>query len=140
MTTDKIPSTLKDKVRILIAEDNVLNQRLAGFMLKEWGFKFDVCANGKLVLEQLAKNKYDLVLMDVQMPEMNGYETTDHIRNNLKLDIPIIATTAHASGAEKKKCLESGMNAYLTKPLRGAELNEILASYLFPQLADIKEQ
>jgi CheY-like chemotaxis protein len=77
--------------------------------------------------------------MDVQMPEMNGYETTEYIRENLKLTIPIIATTAHASGSEKEKCMKCGMTEYLTKPLKGAELNELIAGYIFPELADIKE-
>jgi CheY-like chemotaxis protein len=139
MITDKIPAEQKEKIRILIVEDNALNQKLAAYMIRDWGFTCDVCENGRKALEQMAEHQYDLVLMDIQMPEMNGYETTRYIRSELKSSVPIIATTAHASGAEKKKCLEAGMTDYLIKPIRGAELNDMLVNYLFSTIADLKE-
>jgi CheY-like chemotaxis protein len=124
----------KGNIKILVAEDNVLNQRLLGFMLNTWGFKCDLCANGTQALEKLKHARYDLILMDIEMPEMDGYETTQFIRQDLKLDIPIIAVTAHASDEEKEKSLRSGMSEYISKPIKGDELRALLTAYLFPSL------
>jgi len=104
-------TNISDK-RILVVEDNLLNQKLAGFMLKEWGFQFDLSSNGKLALEKLKSSTFDLILMDMQMPELNGYETTLCIRKELKLTLPIIAMTAHALPGEREKCLSFG-NMYI---------------------------
>src|SRR5688500_13649824 len=103
MKTDRvIPPEFKAKIRILVVEDNLLNQKLAGFMLKSWDFLYDVCANGREAVETLKTKQYDLVLMDIQMPEMNGYEATVYIRSQLKLGMPIIATTSHSSPDERE--------------------------------------
>src|SRR5687768_8684900 len=119
MLTDRvIPRELKEKIRILVVEDNLLNQKLASFMLRDWGFQYDISANGKQAIENLKINHYDLILMDIQMPEMNGYEATVYIRDQLKLGIPIIATTSHSSQEERERCLMSGMTDYLTKPIK----------------------
>jgi CheY-like chemotaxis protein len=128
----EIPQELKDKVRILIVEDNLLNQKLVRFMLKNWGFKCDISSNGKLAIKNLEENKYDLILMDIEMPEMNGYVTSQYIRNNLNLTTPIIATTAHVSRKEKEKCVNFGMTDYISKPIKGEELNSLIINYLFP--------
>ena len=120
----------KNKIKILVVEDNLLNQKLAGFILADWGFDFDICANGKLAIEQLKNNKYSLILMDIQMPEMNGYETTEFIRKNMGLKIPIIAMTAHALPGEKEKCVSFGMTDHISKPIKEPDLHEMLTMYL----------
>jgi signal transduction histidine kinase/ActR/RegA family two-component response regulator len=117
--------------RILVVEDNLLNQKLAGFMLKEWGFQYDLSSNGKLALEKLKTGTFDLILMDMQMPELNGYETTQCIRNEFKLTLPIIAMTAHALPGEREKCLSFGMSDYLSKPINETELFTMLNTHLF---------
>jgi CheY-like chemotaxis protein len=125
---DRVSSMIK----ILVVEDNLLNQKIASYLLEGFGFSSEVAINGKQAIDLLQKEKFDLIMMDIQMPEMDGYETTGHIRNNLKLNIPIIATTGHSSGAEKSKCIESGMTDYISKPLRTEELRQVLNRYLFP--------
>ncbi|MBA3664170.1 MAG: response regulator [Bacteroidetes bacterium] len=133
MSNEKnISKELMTKTRILIAEDNLLNQKIAEHLVKGFGFSCDVCSDGKKAIELLKTNPYHLILMDIQMPEMDGYEATEYIRNVLKLNIPIIATTGNSSGSEKGKCIESGMNDYLSKPLKADELYELLTRFLFP--------
>jgi PAS domain S-box-containing protein len=112
--------------RILLTEDSTTNQRVGLAILKKLGYRADVAANGKEALKALRLAHYDLVLMDCQMPEMDGYEATRHIRDP-KTDIPnhaipIIALTAHAMKGDREKCLEAGMNDYITKPLDRNEL------------------
>lgn len=138
--TDRIiPQEIKDKIKILVVEDNLLNQKLAGFMLRDWGLKYDICANGKSALEKLKANTYDLILMDIQMPELNGHETTEHIRKKLKLGLPIIAMTAHAMPGEKEKCLSVGMTDYISKPLNEVELFNLITNYLFSSVVKTEE-
>ena len=112
--------------RILIVEDNKVNQLLVGNMLRHFGFtKFDCAENGKIALDKLRKNSYNLILMDIQMPGMNGYETTIEIRSNLPSPIrkiPIIALSANASQKEKEYAHEAGMDDYLVKPYTPEEL------------------
>lgn len=140
MITDRvIPQELKDKIKILVVEDNLLNQKLAGFMLKDWGFNYSIVANGKLALEDLAINTYDLVLLDIQMPVMNGYETAEYIRKKLKLGLPIIAMTAHAMPGEKEKCLSMGMTDYILKPINEEELFNLITNYLFSSVVKAEE-
>lgn len=137
MKTDRIiPRELKDKIRVLVVEDNLLNQKLASFMLAGWGFQYDICSDGKQAIEHLKLNTYDLILMDIQMPEMNGYEATKYIREELKLGMPIIATTSHSSPEEREKCLLSGMTDYLTKPIKEEELYNLVTNYLFTTVVE----
>jgi signal transduction histidine kinase/ActR/RegA family two-component response regulator len=117
-------------IKVLVAEDNLLNQKLAAFMLKDWGAEYDICNNGKLAIEKLKTNSYDIVLMDIQMPEMNGYEATEHIRNTLKLTLPIIAMTAHALPGEREKCLSFGMTDYISKPIKENDLRDLINKYI----------
>lgn len=133
MTERMIPLKLKNKIKILVVEDNLLNQKLAGFMLSDWGIPYTISANGKIALEDLKHNSYDLILMDIQMPELNGHETTQYIRKTLKLGLPIIAMTAHAMPGEKEKCLSSGMTEYISKPINEVELFNIIAKHLFSE-------
>ncbi|GEM_PF-6753433 len=122
-------------IRILLAEDNEVNQEVALLMLEEIGFKADVAVNGLEAIQALATRPYDLVFMDVQMPEMDGFEATRIIRDKNSAvknhEIPIIAITAHAMKGDREKCLEAGMNDYITKPINpdqlAATLEKILA-------------
>lgn len=113
---------------ILLAEDNGVNQLVAKRLLKRYGFRADLAANGIEVLEALKTREYDVILMDVQMPEMSGFEATEQIRlnNNLSKQPWIIALTANALEGDRDRCLEVGMNDYLSKPLRPQELKESL--------------
>lgn len=121
---------LKSAVKILIVEDNPLNQKLAGFMLKDFGFAFDICENGKLAVEKLKHDVYDLILMDIQMPEMDGYEATGFIRDTLVLKLPIIAMTAHALPGEKDKCVSLGMTDYISKPIKENDLYNLIIKHI----------
>ena len=108
-----------DNLNVLLVEDNYLNQVLATKVLTNWNWKVDVADNGQIAVEKLQKNKYDIILMDIQMPEMDGYEATRFIRKNLsppKSTIPIIAMTAHAISGEVERCQQVGMNDYISKP------------------------
>lgn len=119
------PDFLKSK-NILLVEDNDLNQLLVKKIFKKWGKEIDVANNGKIAIQEIQKNDYDIVLMDIDMPEMDGIEATKYIRQNLgeKSNIPIMALTAHATLGEKKKCLDLGMSDYLSKPFDANELLE----------------
>lgn len=106
-------------LNILLVEDNQLNQILAKKVLTDWKWKVEIAENGKVALEKLEKSNFDLILMDIQMPEMDGYETTRKIRQTFKSpksDIPIMAMTAHALAGEAEKCINVGMNNYISKP------------------------
>ena len=112
----------KANLRILLAEDNAVNQMVALRMLERLGYQADTAANGKEVLAALKSRSYDIVLMDVQMPEMDGLEAARLIRSE-KVDQPyIIAMTAHAMKGDREVCLEAGMNDYVSKPVRMEEL------------------
>ncbi|MGA7188268.1 MAG: response regulator [Candidatus Acidiferrales bacterium] len=119
-------------LRILLAEDNVVNQRLTTRLLEKRGHRVSVAANGREALDALARESYDLVLMDVQMPEMDGMEATAKIREMEKITgrhQPVVALTAHAMKADHDLCLAAGMDGYLTKPIRQQELDELLEKY-----------
>ncbi len=121
---------IKNKIKILVVEDNIMNQKLAGFMLNDWGFDHDICGNGKLAIEKIKTNSYDLILMDIQMPEINGYEATKLIRTQLKIRTPIIAMTAHALPGEREKCLDCGMTDHISKPINETELFNLITKHL----------
>ena len=104
-------------IKILVVEDMLLNQLLMKTILDDFGFERDIAANGKLAIEQLKMKDYDLILMDLQMPEMNGFEATHYIRHTLKSDIPIIALTADVTTVDVEKCTAVGMNDYIAKPV-----------------------
>jgi len=116
--------------RILVAEDNLVNQKVTVRMLEKAGYRADVAANGKEACEALMYLSYDLVLMDCQMPEMDGYAATKHIRQHRKDGIPIIAMTANANEGNRKICLDAGMDAFITKPIKRSILLECVHSWL----------
>jgi len=126
------PQAPSEALCILLAEDNLVNQRLMTRLLEKRGHRVVVAANGREALAALEKESYDLVLMDIQMPEMNGMEATARIRENEKLTgghQPIVALTAHAMKGDQELCLAGGMDGYLTKPVRAQELDQILHPY-----------
>ena len=104
-------------INVLVAEDVPLNQLLMKTILDEFGFKCDIAENGKIAVEKLKENDYDVVLMDLQMPEMNGFDATGYIRNRLHMKIPVIALTADVTTVDLAKCKSVGMNDYIAKPV-----------------------
>jgi signal transduction histidine kinase/DNA-binding response OmpR family regulator len=117
------------KIKVLIAEDNLMNQQLVRHLMKSWSIDHMIVNNGNEAVEALREAAYSIVLMDIQMPEMDGYTTTTVIRNELKSDVPIIAMTAHAMVGEKEKCLQLGMNDYVSKPIKETLLYNIIARH-----------
>jgi signal transduction histidine kinase len=114
--------------QVLVAEDNEINQKLIEFVLRKAGGTVTIANNGEEAIQYLQQNNlYDLIIMDLQMPKMDGYATTYYIRNNLRLKTPIIAMTATAMKDEQWQCLHAGMNEYMTKPFEFAELYKRIA-------------
>ena len=112
---------------ILIAEDNLINQKLATVILSKLGYKPEVANDGEQAVKMFKAKLYDVILMDMQMPVMDGIEATQTIRSNLQLKQPqIIAMTANASAEDREKCLKAGMNDYISKPVKLDELMNLL--------------
>jgi signal transduction histidine kinase/CheY-like chemotaxis protein len=129
-TTAVAETTFSAAAKILVVEDNEVNQMLVEYIFTEWGLAFELANNGLEAIEKLKTTAFDLVLMDIQMPGMDGYSTTAHIRKEMGLTLPIIAMTAHALPGEQERCLSSGMNGYVSKPLKEEVLKSELARYL----------
>jgi CheY-like chemotaxis protein len=126
-------------LRLLLAEDNPVNQKVALMMLKKLGIKADVVSSGLEVLDALEQKHYDIVLMDVQMPDMDGLEATRNIRNRWPTGMPrIIAMTAHCLDGDRERCLDAGMDGYIAKPVRMEELMNALCRYSSLYLTDEK--
>ena len=104
-------------IKVLVAEDIALNQLLMKTILDDFGFECEIASNGKIAIEKLEASYFDIVLMDLQMPEMNGFEATEYIRSTMKSDIPIIALTADVTTVDLAKCKAVGMNDYIAKPV-----------------------
>ena len=109
--------TENKNIKVLVVEDIALNQLLMKTLLDDFGFERDIAANGKIAIEKLQENDYDIILMDLQMPEMNGFEATEYIRNKMHSKIPIIALTADVTTVDLEKCKAVGMNDYIAKPV-----------------------
>jgi len=149
--TEKTPSRIPEEVKslkadmggthhVLMVEDNSMNRRYLGSLLKKWNIGFDIAENGRVGVEKAGERKYDLIFMDVQMPEMDGYEATITIRNtaNLNQDTPIVALTASAMLSRKDRAFEIGMNGYVSKPFTPGQILEALHEYL-PQVEEVSE-
>jgi len=117
------------KLNILLVEDNQFNVVLILSLFSEYNLKLQVAENGSVGIEKLKENNFDIILMDMEMPVMNGYEAATIIRNELKNNIPIIAMTAHAMAGERERCLSLGMNDYISKPIN--------ANLLFEKIYDL---
>jgi CheY-like chemotaxis protein len=133
--TVSVPVVDSAPLRILLAEDNVVNQRLVSKLLERRGHTVSVAANGRLAIQALSRDRYDLILMDVQMPDLDGFEATAIIRDKERTSgerIPIVALTANAMKGDSERCLNAGMDAYLSKPIRANELFQVVES--FPKL------
>jgi CheY-like chemotaxis protein len=136
-TQYSVREDLKHSVRILLAEDNLVNQKLAKLMLGKAGYQVTVASNGIEAVETFAAapDDFDLIFMDVQMPEMDGKEATQTIRQKGFGDVPIIAMTAHAMKGDREKCLEAGMNDYITKPIKREAVFAIIEKNVFSKEA-----
>jgi two-component system sensor histidine kinase/response regulator len=133
----RAPQTI---LSVLVAEDNTVNQLLAKRLLEKRGHRVTMTMNGREALETLAKDRFDLVLMDLQMPEMDGFQATLALREKEKVKQdgfhqPVIALTAHAMKGDKERCLAAGMDGYLTKPILPQELDAVLKIYMARGLA-----
>ena len=119
----------KGQIKILVAEDDAINQKVVTGILGRLGYRIDISTNGKEAVKALEQTQYDLVLMDCQMPEMDGYEATEMIRDPgskvLDHKIPVIALTGHAMDSDMEKCINAGMDDYLSKPVKPAELTGV---------------
>ena len=134
LTRFTIEEKLRDRSRILLVEDNIVNQKVATAMLAKQGYRVDVAGNGKEALDALPQKTYGLVLMDCQMPVMDGFDATRRIRageaGEPNRNIPIIAMTANAMTGDQERCLAAGMDDYLAKPVSKDKLNAMIASWL----------
>ena len=133
VTVEGNEQRLKSSAKLLIVEDNEMNRAYIGGLLKKWGIYFEVAKDGIEALEMTKDHLFDLIIMDIRMPRMNGYEATINIRNqgaNVNQKTPIVALTASAMESEKSKALELGMNDFLTKPFAPDTLKKMLKEYL----------
>ena len=122
-------------MKILLIEDNVLNQKVVIFNLKKFNYEITTFTSGKEALDDIKKTRYDLILMDIMLPEMNGYQVTSEIRklekeNNIEKPVPIIALTANTYDNDREKCFNAGMNEYLAKPFTSEQLVEVIQKFI----------
>lgn len=125
---NKVVKGKKDGIKILLVEDNKINQKTTKIMLEKADYMVEVASDGQEAVEKFEEEQFDLVLMDIQMPVMNGFEASEEIRRKNK-EVPIIALTAYALKGDRDKCIESGMNDYLAKPYKMQDLYEIIKKY-----------
>jgi two-component system sensor histidine kinase/response regulator len=132
VTRHTVADVKRRRTRILLAEDNPMNQKLAVALLKKAGYTVDAVENGKLAVEALNRKYYDLILMDVQMPEMDGFEATKAIREKKdeRRNVPILAMTAHAMKGDRERCLGAGMDDYVSKPIEPQELLDAIKKWV----------
>jgi len=133
VTQYSVREEIKQSIRILLVEDNLVNQKLAYMILTKAGYKVEVAGNGKIAVEMFSARpeEFDTILMDVQMPEMDGYEATRQIRELGFTEIPILAMTANAMKGDRELCLEAGMNDYITKPIKRDIVFNMLDKWLY---------
>lgn len=115
--------------KILVAEDNLSNQKLIGILLQKMGHEVTIADDGQEAIQKAMSETFDLVLMDMQMPNVNGYDAARELRSK-GYKTPIIALTANAMLGDKEKCLQAGCDSYLPKPIDRAKLSEVIARYI----------
>ena len=132
VTQHSLGESAKRSVSILLVEDNPVNQKLAKIMLDRGGYRVEVAGNGREAVERFTTDPglFDLIFMDIQMPEMDGYEATEAIREKGFTDVPIVALTAHAMKGEREKCISHGMNDYITKPIKREVVFEKISTWV----------
>jgi two-component system sensor histidine kinase/response regulator len=137
-TQYSVRENIKHSVRILLAEDNIINQKLARMMLTKAGYEVEVVDNGRVAVERFESNPddFDLIFMDVQMPEMDGMEATSVLREKGFGRIPIVAMTAHALPGDREKCIDAGMNDYITKPIKREIVFEMIDRWVLGKQAE----
>jgi len=128
-------NTSKYKLKVLVVDDNLLNRKLACAILRNHDLEYDVAENGKIAFDFYLTNNYAMILMDIQMPIMNGIECARKIRefeknSNSKLTTPIIAVTAFVMESDKKNCFEAGMNDFIAKPFKAGDLVDIMSKFI----------
>ncbi|MDB5253426.1 MAG: multi-sensor hybrid histidine kinase [Flaviaesturariibacter sp.] len=134
------PATkLRAGAKVLIVDDNQVNRMLVEYMLAEWGLSFASASNGREAIGMVKNDRFQLVLMDLQMPEMDGYSAARIIKTELQLSVPIVAMTAHVLPGEEKRCQENGMDGYISKPLQETDLHRLLARYLGDEPAAVPD-
>ncbi|MFT3937019.1 MAG: ATP-binding protein [Chitinophagaceae bacterium] len=124
-----LPESLQP-AKILVVEDNEINQSLMKHLLGSWGLTYTIAESGMKAIEYLQQESFDLILMDIQMPEMDGYSTAQEIRQTLRLNTPIVAMTAHAMAGEREKCISLGMNDYISKPIKESVLLNTIVQFV----------
>lgn len=129
-TVRPISRSSAEGIRVLLVEDNVLNQEVARLTLHHLKANVDVASDGEEAIDVLLRKEFDIVLMDLQMPKMDGYQTTRKIRKDLMLDLPIVALTANAIKGEREKCLECGMDDFISKPFEESDILRVLSKYV----------
>ena len=124
----KLPAPIRDRTRILLVEDNVVNQQVALRMIERIGYKAETALNGREALEMLAMARYHIVLMDCQMPEMDGYTATRELRHRegAARHTTVVGVTAHALAGDREDCIKCGMDDYLAKPVTPRDMAEML--------------
>ena len=140
-TAHSTPAAQLSPLRVLLAEDSVVNQKLAVALLERRGHTVTVVDNGKKALEAVIASPFDVVLMDVEMPGMDGLKTAEAIRTEEKQTgkhLPIVAMTAHAMKGDRERCLEAGMDDYVAKPIHSKELFATLASVTKNRFDDVE--
>lgn len=133
----------KKPIRLLVVEDNDINRLIINKHIADWGFIVDNVTNGIEAIDMIKSKEFDVVLMDIEMPKMNGYQATEKIRTTLdesRKNIPILAMTAHATTAEKDKCLQAGMNDYISKPFNPLDVKNKIIDLVYPELRQTKAE
>jgi CheY-like chemotaxis protein len=136
LSTKNLQVAEKFPLNILVVEDNLMNQRLASLIVKKFGYSVDIANNGLEAIQSVQEHIYDIVLMDVQMPEMDGLTATKWIRQNLKYQPHIVALTASSSLSDRTTCFSAGMNDYIMKPIDFQEIKRVIfqvVSHLNPE-------
>ena len=121
---------LLKNIKVLVVEDNQVNQKLMDYVLRRVGASITLADDGREAIKKLKADSYDIIIMDLQMPNMDGYETTRYLRTRLRLRTPIMAMTANAIGGEHVRCMEAGMNDYMSKPFDFKEFYQRVAALL----------